>query len=524
MTSTISIIIPHWNTPELLEKLLVIIGKNPKQNNLEIIVVDNNSKNPPIDFVEKYSQVKFVFNKSNYGFAMACNMGATQARGEWLLFLNPDLIITNSQIQKLLDYAVNNKLDALSPIPENFDYHQNNYAKPIPSLANLLIEFSPLRKIINLESSKKTLTGGCLLIKNTVLQKMGGWDERFFLWFEDSDLSKRLYDKGYHLGWYPESVAHSGGKSIKKLSAQRQKDIFFHSLNSYSAKHFKNFEKNLLAFNNKRYSKRKTLPILEDGISIVIPNAKLEILKSFLIDNWPILKKQAESGIIDLIVVSSALNHKNIWQFRAEFPQIRFILLEKNKGFAHTVNQGWKASIKKWLATINDDTIIDRSWIDESIKYLSDQVGSMNPLILDMQGKIESAGINILPIGKAQPLTIKPEMPFYQTQATNGAVVIYNHRALETTGLFDERFGSYLEDLDLSLRLSRKKFYNTVITTTHVVHKKHATSRNMGKYKKWLDFKNWWLLILKNWPIKWWLKYFPQIILERGRNFWGIFK
>ena len=511
-----SLIIHHWNTSTALSKLLTTLGNN---SSLEIIVIDNNSEKSASTLPNKFPHIKLIQNKSNRGFATAYNQGTTIAHGDWLFFLNSNVLLTTDQIQNMINYAQENKLDALSPITE-----KNNHLKSLLTPAQLLLEFSPLKKIIQLDSPHKTLTSSALLIKKTVLKKLGGWDERFFMQFEDSDLSLRLYDNNYKVGWYPQTLPRTNGKSLKKLPKQHKKDIFFYAMNVYAQKHFSKWGQRLVKTIKWRYSGRKTLPILEDGVSLVVPNMRLSLLKSFLLDNWSIVEPVIKKGELELIIVSSALNPKNIWQFRAEFSGVRFILLEKNLGFATTVNLGWQSATKKWLGTINDDTIMSADWISESLSFVNNKVGSINPLIIGVDGKIESAGIRILPLGKALPTTHQPKAKYFSTDATNGAAVLYNHEALEKVGLFDERFGSYLEDIDLSLRLKKKGYYNTVCTTTEIIHKKHSTSRKMGRYKRWLDAKNWWLVILKNWPLKWWLRYLPQIILERGRNLWGVMK
>ncbi len=227
----ISIIIVHWNTPELLKKQLTFLKSD---QNLEIIVVDNKSEKS-VDWVKKdFPNITLIKNSVNQGYAGGCNSGAKGAKGNWLLFLNPDLLITNKQIIEMVDQAEKNNFDAASSEPGS-----NNYQKPLPSPLSLLIEFTPLNRLIDLNIFKqKTLFGGCLLIKNKVLKQLGGWDERFFLWFEDSDLTKRLYDNNYRVGWLNIKINHIGGASFKKLGDKNKRKIFFTSMNLYAKKHF----------------------------------------------------------------------------------------------------------------------------------------------------------------------------------------------------------------------------------------------------------------------------------------------
>ncbi len=232
MKKTVSLIIVHWNTPDLLGTLLANLGKSEE---IEILVVDNHSENFLSETqLKKYPAVTFLVNQENKGFATACNQGATKATGKWLLFLNPDIQITSSEVLKMVEYAASHQLDALSPNPDS-----EGYAKPIPTPMSLLQEFTPLGKLLpTYKITRKTLTGGCLMIQKNVLEKLDGWDEQFFLWFEDSDLTKRLYDANYVVGWYPMPITHQGASSIKLLSNTEQKKLFFHSMKVYAKKHF----------------------------------------------------------------------------------------------------------------------------------------------------------------------------------------------------------------------------------------------------------------------------------------------
>jgi GT2 family glycosyltransferase len=112
----------------------------------------------------------------------------------------------------------------------------------------------------------------------------------------------------------------------------------------------------------------------------------------------------------------------------------------------------------------------------------------------------------------------------HKADAVNAAVVLYTNDALNKTGIYDERFGSYLEDIDHSLRLSRNGFDNIVVTNAKVIHVGQSTSKSIGVKKQFYDARNWWLVIFKNWRVKKTIRYFPSIIMERLRNLSGILK
>src|SRR3990167_3146752 len=107
----ITIIIVHWNTPQLLKKQLTLLKPD---KDLEIIVVDNKSEKS-VDWVKKdFPNITLIKNSDNQGYAGGCNSGAKRAKGNWLLFLNPDVLITNKQIFAMVDQAEKNNFDAAS--------------------------------------------------------------------------------------------------------------------------------------------------------------------------------------------------------------------------------------------------------------------------------------------------------------------------------------------------------------------------------------------------------------------------
>ncbi len=527
-----SIIIPHYNTPKSLEKLLVQLTESDVE---DIVVIDQASDKFITNFDKKFPKVKLIRNKYNTGFARACNAGVVsvsvepacrQGRCKWLLFLNPDVEIDHDYIVKLLHYCEDKKLDACSPLPSD-----KNYRKPVPSFLSLLTEFTPLNKIIpNFIFGKKTLVGGTLLIKSGVLQDLGGWDERFFLWYEDSDLSKRLIDGDYKYDFYNEPVKHVGGESFSSLSRQYKRDIFFNSLETYAGKYFSDYAclparqgLRIMKFITERFRSTKILPVVNKGlVSMVVPNVKRKLLDEFLENNFAFFKDDQE-----LIIVTSAILPSEVWKYRQKYPGVRFIVLEENKGFADTVNVGFRAASGEWVGTVNDDVILSNDWLTNLIKSFGKKIGGVNPIIVDGDGVIETVGIEVESKGKAIPMVdpaLREGLGDQVVDALNGACVVYSKDALNDVGIFDERFGSYLEDIDLSLRMKRKGWKSLINQSINITHLKHQTSQDNLIYKRWLDVKNWWLVLLKNWSLKDWATNFPQIILERLRNLWGLKK
>ena len=209
---------------------------------------------------------------------------------------------------------------------------------------------------------------------------------------------------------------------------------------------------------------------------------------------------------------------------KKKYPQVRFIPIEKNYGFASTVNIGFRASSGRWLGTINDDVILNDNWLKNLLTGTDESLGSINPIIKKTNGDIESMGIKILSKGKAEPITKMAIGKYSQVNATNAAAVIYSKESLNKVGIYDENFGSYLEDVDLSLRISRLGYKNLVSLKSEVIHIGQSTSKDLNWKKQYLDFKNWILVICKNWSLKELIVNLPAIIIERLRNLSGILK
>ena len=510
--SLVTPIIIHWQSVNSLKELLSLFARTGVG---KTIVVDNSQLLNSRQIRTWHKPTRLISNDFNRGFAFAANQGAATANSKWLLFLNPDVKVTAQQIKEMVHYATKNQLGALSPQPSSPDY-----SKPLPSPFSILVEFTWLHRFFPLAMLRsRTLTGGCLLIKRDVFRQLGGWDERFFLWFEDSDLTTRLRNAKHNISWCPIDVVHRGGESVKLLSPQEGRDIFFHSLSVYADKHFNWIGRKIAQLVKARYSSRNLLPTVNPDLAcVVVPNLKIGLLDKFLNHNAGLLKK------CEPIVVTSGIENSTVWHWRLKYPLVRFIILGRNRGFARTVNVGLRAATGKIAGTCNDDVLLEKDWLPKLASSLVRRVGSVNPLIFGPENHIESAGITLLKRGVARPITNYSSQLDVSVDSTNAACVLYSQEALNRVGLFDERFGSYLEDIDLSLRLSRNKYLNILNPRVRITHFGHQTSQATLPLKAWLDARNWWLVVIKNWSLRDWFNHWPSILLERARNSWGIVK
>lgn len=509
--SSLTLIIPHYNTPKSLQSLVESLA-----DTFPIVVVDNASEIRP----KLPKSVQLIENVHNLGFSHACNQGAAVADTPWILFLNPDVGITVEQVNTLQRIARDEKWDVVSPLLVNDDGEvQWNYHRSRFSLSSVLSEYTPLKQLslqFNRVTRQSILPGGCLLILRDVLNAVGGWDERFWLWWEDADLSERLYRARKQLTIVDSvQVTHLGGESFRPLQKSWRYDVFFHSLRIYAHRHLSEWSAAAVDGVTSRFSTALLYPADPNiRASIVVPNVRHDLLTDFLKTNLRHIDVQQD----ELIVVTS---QEGIGEWRRQYPNVVFVGLERNRGFAHTVNTGFRRARGQYLITVNDDTILESTWVDKMVKAVKKNTGSVSPRVVSPVGEVESLGVHVEPKGKARPLTKLSSTP---PNAFNAAAVLLTRAAIESVGLFDERFGSYLEDIDLGLRMHRQGWKHRLADEATVVHLRHQTSQSHPRRKAWQDVKNWWMVVFKNTSVAEWFRYGPAILIERLRNLSGFLK
>jgi hypothetical protein len=252
----VSIIIVNYKVKDkLFNCLRSIYNSNPKVS-FEIIVVDNDEeKNIDKDLKKDFTKVRYIESKKNLGFGAGNNLGAKYATGDYLLFLNPDTEIVENAIDTLYDFLKQNKkVGVISPLILGED------RKPLDrqgykelNLLNGIFTFSFLRKKFpqmtvssyfsfgdwKSEPIKKvdTVYGAALMISHEIFNKVNGFDEQFFLYFEENDLSKRVRKLGYELYINSNSkIIHLVGQSTGQIGNSDK--YFAKSRFLYFKKHF----------------------------------------------------------------------------------------------------------------------------------------------------------------------------------------------------------------------------------------------------------------------------------------------
>jgi GT2 family glycosyltransferase len=236
----VSISIVTYNNDKIIKKCLQSIFKNINNTDFELIIVDNNSSDSTVSIIEKdFKNVRLIKNEKNVGFGAAHNIAIELGKGKYHLVINPDIIFTENTIEKLINFMEENSdVGLVSPKIIFPDGRIQYLCKRSPCLFNLCIRrFAPgfiqklFKKRIDYFEMRETgynkimdvyyLSGSFMLFRKNVLEKIGGFDENIFMYFEDADITHRIGEISRALFYPYTSVVHlwerGSYKNIKLL-------------------------------------------------------------------------------------------------------------------------------------------------------------------------------------------------------------------------------------------------------------------------------------------------------------------
>lgn len=244
----LSIIIVNYNVRYFLEQCLHSVFDSCENILAEVIVVDNNSQDSSCEMVkEKFPAVKLINNKKNTGFSTANNQGVTIAKGEYILILNPDTVVAEDTFEKILNFAKSkNNLGAIGVklidgtgkfLPES----KRGIPTPIVSINKLLGLSSKKYYATYLNENEigkvEILVGAFMLMKRSLYNDVSGFDEDYFMYGEDIDLSYKISKKGYQNYYFPKStIIHYKGESTNK--DLKYLHTFYNAMRIFYKKHF----------------------------------------------------------------------------------------------------------------------------------------------------------------------------------------------------------------------------------------------------------------------------------------------
>lgn len=226
----LSIVIVNFNTPKLVLDCIESIFESGSRLDYEIIIIDNGSSDKSVDLFKKIKNKKVLVlvNKYNLGFSKACNQGILNSRGEYVLLLNSDTLVSRGALDTLVFFArKNTNAGVVGSRLLNKDKTIQTSCFRFPTLTmtirqywfgekGLLDKFSPQGdNPVNVDA----VVGASFLITPKARREVGLLDPRYFMFYEDLDYCRRVWQKGLKVYYLPQSkIIHLHGESGKNLS------------------------------------------------------------------------------------------------------------------------------------------------------------------------------------------------------------------------------------------------------------------------------------------------------------------
>lgn len=240
----VSVIYVNYNTYDLLINSIQSVIELTTDISYEIIIVDNDSSTNEKIKLQQYctnNNIRLIESSSNLGFGKANNLAASQAKGEYLFFLNPDTYLINNAIKKLFLFAKNNNIltcggnlysKDLKPIHSYWMTMPSAYAELSSLFCDIPLKIkykkSHEHNLTNKPQKVDYITGADLMIQHELFENIGGFDSDYFMYFEETDLQYRIKNLGHKIYNLPTAqIVHLESQSLN--SRTKKLNLFFTS-------------------------------------------------------------------------------------------------------------------------------------------------------------------------------------------------------------------------------------------------------------------------------------------------------
>lgn len=251
----VDIVIVNWNSGDYLYKCVETIFTQANDEVVgHVFIIDNNSSDESLKKINSHKKIVVIENKQNNGFSKACNQGFKLCTSPYVLLLNPDTQLFDTTLsQCILFMSSHSDIDILGcqlldddgevsyscarfPTPLRYFYDMTGLSKVAPKI------FTPAILMTDWDhkDSRKVdqVMGAFMFMRLSIFERLGYFDEQFFVYYEELDFSKRLYDAG-GVSYFDAAIqaTHSGGGTTNNVKAFR----LFLNLRSrllYAKKHF----------------------------------------------------------------------------------------------------------------------------------------------------------------------------------------------------------------------------------------------------------------------------------------------
>lgn len=260
----LSIIIVSYNVRYFLEQCLFSIYGSKGNFEYEVFVVDNASKDGSVNYIRnrfphrEYPTFHVIENVRNVGFGRANNQALERAKGKYVLFLNPDTLLTENTLADCLTFAESHEdLGALGVMMlQTNGLFANESRRGLPTPWTAFCKMSGLASLFpksrifgryymryldkEQPSEIEIVSGAFMLLKNDSLKRLGGFDEQFFMYGEDIDLSYRMLRGGMKNYYLPTPMLHYKGESTQK-SSFRYVHVFYGAMLIFFKKYYHHY-------------------------------------------------------------------------------------------------------------------------------------------------------------------------------------------------------------------------------------------------------------------------------------------
>ena len=267
MSPCIDIIIINWNSAHQLAECLEAVASSDRDEFKlgKVIIVDNASTDRSLDNLERLGlPLQIVKNSQNRGFGAACNQGAAQSDADYLLFLNPDTRVSPDSIDRAASFIEKSSAQKVGVVGIQLVDERGKIQRScarFPSPTNLWCSILGIDKLFKSKLTSYMMTewdhnstqkvdhvmGAFYLINSKLFTALNGFDESFFVYFEDLDLSYRVHQMGWSSCYLADARSfHKGGGTSEKIKSTR----LFYSQRSrilYGYKHFSSFHATTIA-------------------------------------------------------------------------------------------------------------------------------------------------------------------------------------------------------------------------------------------------------------------------------------
>lgn len=252
----LSVVIVNYNVKAYLHQCLHSVERALTSMSAEIIVVDNASSDGSVEeLTDAFPSVRFIANKENLGFAKANNLAIREAKGEYVLLLNPDTVVGGEVLDECVTFMDSHPTAGAVGVrmlkADGGFAWESRRGVPTPFTAFCkmvgLCKLFPNSRLVgryymryldeNEAARIDIVSGAYMMLRHSALDEIGLLDETFFMYGEDIDLSYRLLKAGYYNYYLPCSIVHYKGESTEKTSFRYVRN-FYNAMLIFYDKHF----------------------------------------------------------------------------------------------------------------------------------------------------------------------------------------------------------------------------------------------------------------------------------------------